>query len=86
MRKLTKTIKEQVPRNKKVVLFFDELPWMVSRRSRLLEMLDYYWNQYWSFDKRIKLIICGSSASWIINKVIHNKGGLHNRVTARNLF
>lgn len=78
---LTKTIKEQTPRNKKVVLFFDELPWMSTRRSRLLEMLDYYWNQHWSQDSRIKLIICGSSASWIINKVIHHRGGLHNRVT-----
>lgn len=78
---LTKTIKKQVPKNKKVVLFFDELPWMATPRSRLLEMLDYYWNQHWSQDKRIKLIICGSSASWIINKVIHNRGGLHNRVT-----
>lgn len=78
---LTKTIKEQVPKNKKVVLFFDELPWIATRRSRLLEMLDYYWNQHWSQDKRVKLIACGSSSSWIINKVIHNRGGLHNRVT-----
>ncbi len=78
---LTKAIKEQVPAHKKVVLFLDELPWMATRRSRLLEMLDYYWNQHWSQDKRIKLIICGSSASWIIKKIIHNHGGLHNRVT-----
>jgi hypothetical protein len=25
--------------------------------------------------------VCGSSASWIIRKIIYNKGGLHNRVT-----
>ncbi|MBP9727446.1 MAG: AAA family ATPase, partial [Gammaproteobacteria bacterium] len=78
---LTKTIKEQVVKNKKIILFFDELPWMATPRSRVLEMLDYYWNQHWSQDKRIKLIICGSSAAWIINKVINNPGGLHNRVT-----
>lgn len=78
---LTQAIKEQVPKDKKVVLFLDELPWMATRRSRLLEMLDYYWNQHWSQDARIKLIICGSSASWIINNVINNRGGLHNRIT-----
>jgi uncharacterized protein len=78
---LTKAINAQVTKNKKIVLFFDEIPWMATRKSRLLESLDYYWNQYWSQDKRIKLIICGSSASWIINKIIHNKGGLHNRIT-----
>ncbi|MCK4608041.1 MAG: AAA family ATPase [Gammaproteobacteria bacterium] len=67
--------------NKKIVLFFDEFPWMATKNSRLLQNLDYYWNQYWSKDKRIKLIICGSSASWIINNIINNKGGLHNRMT-----
>lgn len=77
---LTKAI-EGVSKNKKVILFFDELPWMATKRSRLLENLDYYWNQYWSDDPRIKLIICGSSASWIIQKVINNRGGLHNRIT-----
>ena len=45
--------------------------------------LDYYWNQHWSNDKRIKLIVCGSSASWIIHKIINNKGGLHNRITRK---
>jgi|SRR3989338_158412 len=78
---LTKVIQEQAPKNKKIILFFDELPWMATRNSRLLEAIDYYWNQHWSNDKRIKLIVCGSSASWIIDKIIHNKGGLYNRIT-----
>jgi len=72
---------EQRPKNKKIILFLDELPWMATPKSRLLQTLDYYWNHYWSADQRIKLIICGSSASWIIKNVINNKGGLHNRVT-----
>jgi AAA+ ATPase superfamily predicted ATPase len=67
--------------NKKIVLFFDEFPWMVTPKSKLLQVLDYYWNQYWSMNPNIKLIICGSSASWIINNIINNKGGLHNRIT-----
>ncbi len=77
---LTKAI-NNTPKNKKVILFLDEFPWMATKKSRLLEALDYYWNQYWSRDKRVKLIICGSSASWIINKIINNKAGLHNRIT-----
>lgn len=71
------------PSDKKIILFFDELPWMASKNSRLLQSLDYYWNQHWSDNSRIKLIICGSSASWIINKVIKNRGGLHNRITRK---
>jgi len=72
---------QRVPRNKKVVLFLDEFPWMATKKSGLLQALDYYWNRYWAHDSRLKLIICGSSASWIIEKIINNKGGLYNRVT-----
>jgi len=78
---LTRAIKEQAPKDKKIVLFFDELPWMATKNSRLLQALDYYWNQHWSNDGRILLIVCGSSASWIVKKIINNKGGLHNRIT-----
>jgi hypothetical protein len=66
---------------KKIVIFIDELPWMATRRSRILQALDYYWNNYWLKNKRLKLVICGSSASWIIKNIIYNKGGLHNRYT-----
>lgn len=69
------------PKNRSIILFFDELPWMATKRSRLLQNLDYYWNQHWSRDKRIKLIVCGSSASWILHKIVKNKGGLYNRMT-----
>ncbi len=68
---------------KPITLFLDEFPWMATPRSRLLQALEYYWNRFWKNDKRIKLIICGSSAAWIIKKIIHHKGGLHNRITQK---
>ncbi len=68
---------------KKIVLFFDEFPWMAQRKKKILQALDYYWNRYWSTQKNIKLVICGSAASWIIKNVLNSKGGLHNRVTRR---
>lgn len=71
----------QVPKKKKIVLFLDELPWMATRRSGLLQALEYYWNQYWSNNPNVKLVICGSASSWIIDRIINNKGGLYNRVT-----
>lgn len=79
---LTKAINTCSP-NKKIILFFDELPWMATKNSRLLSMLDYYWNQHWSNYSNLKLIICGSSASWIIQKIIKSRGGLHNRITEK---
>lgn len=77
---LTDVINKQ-NNNKTIILFFDEFPWMATKNSRLLQSLDYYWNQYWSKNNRIKLIICGSAASWVIDKIVNNKGGLHNRIT-----
>ena len=78
---LSTAIEKTVPRDKKVVLFFDEFPWMATHKSGLLQALEHRWNHAWSNDQRIKLIICGSSASWIIKKIINNKDGLHNRIT-----
>ncbi len=67
----------------KVILFFDEFPWMATSKSGLLQSLDYYWNRFWVSDPKIKLIICGSAASWIIKNILNNKGGLYNRVTLK---
>lgn len=83
---LNDAIQKHTEGSQKIVLFFDEFPWMATPKSKLLQALDHYWNRYWSNDPRIKLVICGSSASWIINKVINNKGGLHNRITQKILL
>jgi uncharacterized protein len=68
---------------KKIVLFFDEFPWMDTKKSEMLRAFAYFWNHHASDDARVKLIICGSSAGWIINKVINDRGALYNRVTER---
>jgi AAA+ ATPase superfamily predicted ATPase len=65
----------------KIVLFFDELPWLATPRSRLLEALDYQWNTRWSRVPQVKVILCGSAASWMLRRIVRAKGGLHNRLT-----
>ncbi|MDO4511972.1 MAG: ATP-binding protein [Bacteroidales bacterium] len=67
--------------DKKKVVFIDEMPWMDTKRSEFISALEHFWNCWASARKDVLLIICGSSTSWIINKVIKNHGGLHNRVT-----
>lgn len=66
---------------KKVVIFFDELPWLASNRSGFLQALEYTWNQHLSHLNNVILIVCGSAANWIIKKVINNKGGLYGRLS-----
>ena len=77
---LTFLIKTQAGR-KKIILFFDELPWLATQRSGLLQALDYEWNTEWSNIKNLKLIVCGSAASWVLDNIINATGGLHNRIT-----
>ena len=69
--------------DEKKIVFFDELPWMDTPRSNFLSAFEHFWNGWASARKDIVVIICGSATSWIINKVINDHGGLHNRVTQR---
>ncbi|MCF8246168.1 MAG: ATP-binding protein [Saprospiraceae bacterium] len=66
----------------RMVVFLDELPWFDSHKSGFLRGLSYFWNS-WAVNRDIVVVICGSSASWMIQNVLRNKGGLHNRVTKR---
>ncbi len=68
-------------KNKKQVIFIDELPWVCTPKSGFLQLLAHLWNDYLSKEKHFILVICGSATSWITQKVFNDKGGLHNRVT-----
>ena len=81
--KLTTLLQAKVANDERVVLFFDELPWLASPRSRFMPAFDFFWNDWASKHANVKVIICGSAASWMIERVIRNKGGLYNRVTRR---
>jgi AAA+ ATPase superfamily predicted ATPase len=67
---------------RKPVIFFDELPWLATRRSGFLKALGFFWNN-WASKNNVVVVICGSAASWMIKKVVQDKGGLHNRITRR---
>lgn len=70
-------------KQKKKIIFIDELPWFDTAHSRFIPALEHFWNSWASNRKDVLLVVCGSAASWMINKLINNKGGLHNRVTQR---
>ena len=77
-------ISEEPPKRKrKRVLFFDEFPWLETRRSGFLAAFEHFWNTFASQRNDLLVVICGSAASWMIRKVIGSKGGLHNRTTVR---
>ncbi len=77
---LKKALKPHLSEDKKLVLFFDELSWLAVPDFNFLDYLGHFWND-WAYLQNIAIVLCGSASSWIIQKVINDKGGLHNRVT-----
>lgn len=76
---LTQELEKQNFSNK-YVIFLDELPWMAGKRSDFISGFSYFWNS-WASKQHIVVVICGSATSWMIEKVINDRGGLHNRIT-----
>lgn len=70
-------------KNRKQVVFIDELPWLDTHKSGFVSALEYFWNQYVVKMDNIVLVVCGSANSWIQKKIFKSKGGLYNRVTQR---
>ena len=62
-------------------IFIDELPWLDTPKARFLSAFEHFWNSWASRRSDVKLIVCGSATSWMIDKLLNNRGGLHNRVT-----
>jgi AAA+ ATPase superfamily predicted ATPase len=63
------------------VVFLDEFPWLHTHKSGFLPAFDHWWNSWGTKQKNLLVIICGSAASWMIQHIVNNKGGLHNRIT-----
>ena len=59
----------------------DELPWMDTPRSGFVSALEHFWNAWASNRHDIVLVVCGSATSWMMDRLINNHGGLHNRLT-----
>lgn len=70
-------------RGKKSVVFLDEFPWLHAPKSGFLSVFEHFWNSWASRKKNLTVVICGSSASWMLKNVINNKGGLHNRISRK---
>jgi len=66
---------------RKKVVFLDEFPWLDTRKSGFLAAFDNFWNNYVSKRDDLIVVVCGSAASYMIQNIIQNKGGLDNRIT-----
>lgn len=64
------------------IVFLDEVPWLAGKSTNeFLGALDHSWNTELCQIPYLRLIVCGSAASWMIKNFSKAKGGLHNRLT-----
>jgi len=78
---LSNFLREQSEEQRQVV-FLDEVPWLAGHKSGFLMGLSWFWNSF-AVTRNIVVVICGSAASWMIQKIVNDRGGLHNRITKR---
>ena len=69
--------------DRKRVVFFDELPWLSTRRSGFLPAFEHFWNSWAVKQRDLVVVVCGSAAAWMVQQLLGARGGLHNRVTRR---
>lgn len=70
-----------ISEKRKKVVFIDEMPWMDSGRSIFVSALENFWNGWAMSQRNIMLVATGSATSWMKDKLVANKGGLHARIT-----
>ena len=61
-----------------VTIFLEELQWMANYESELIGCIKYAWDNYFKSNPNLILILCGSSASFIIKEVVQSRA-LYNR-------
>ena len=76
-----KSVLASHPSKGRCVIYIDELPCFDTPKSGFIHALGYFWNTWASLNKNIILIVCGSATSWMIENIVNDHGGLHNRTT-----
>ena len=70
-----------VPSKERCVIYIDELPCFDTPKSGFARALGHFWNTWASLRNNVILIVCGSATSWMIENIINDHGGLHDRTT-----
>ena len=64
----------------KVIIFFDEVPWIDrANKANFLSAFGHFWNNYCLKQDNFLMILCGSNAAWIQNKILKDAKGPHHK-------
>jgi AAA+ ATPase superfamily predicted ATPase len=82
---LKRAINQEIERREhqgKVVLFFDKISWIDKfNKAKFLSAFGHFYNTFCKKSDKFLVILCGSNASWIKNKILKDsRGPLYQRV------
>lgn len=66
-------ILNEVASAQNIVLYFEEIQWLANYESHFFSELKPFWDDHWRHNKKLKLVICGSSTSFIVGELLSNK-------------
>ncbi len=78
---LEKFLLDNSNEDERILVFLDEIQWLDTPRSGFMTGLEAFWNGWACHRHNVMVIVCGSSTSWILDKLINNHGGLYGRLT-----
>lgn len=61
-------------------LYFEEVQWLACYQTAFIAELKYAWDNYFRHNCALKIILCGSAPSFMVNQVLHSKA-LYSRST-----
>ena len=61
-----------------ITLYFEELQWLANYEDNLVSALKFVWDNKLRHNPNLRLVLCGSSPSFMVNQVLHSKA-LYNR-------
>ena len=72
---------DSLQKDKKQVVFLDELPWMDTVSSYFLDAFHNFWSNYLCYHNHFVLAVTGSASSWILENIVNDDQGFYRRDT-----
>lgn len=64
---------DNVASQKRVVLYFEEVQWLAGYKSDFFARLKPFWDDSWRHNKKLVLVLCGSSVSFMVKQFLSNR-------------
>lgn len=79
-------IKEKYGEQFKFIVYFDEVSWLEGKnisKNGFKNAFSLYWNDFFAYEKAVKMFITSSATQWIVENFLNDKGGFHGRLTKK---